>query len=247
MAKDPAFLFYYQDFLVGTTFMTFEEKGAYITLLCFLADKETITKENILKIIPPTIWDSICCKFSCENGFYFNKRLSNEIKKRREYTESRRKNLHKTEHMSVHMETHMENENEDVNESINSSFNKEVINIKKDEEKKSELLASLKTILEKTKAKYPNPRDQQQILVFVQANIRNKNHNAILHCIEALIKSKEIVNAIPQFLEAVLKIENGKHNAAESEEESNRHKREAIPESVGKILTGIGKSIPAVG
>jgi len=118
MAKDPAFLFYYQDFLVGTSFMTLEEKGAYITLLCYLADKETITETNILKIIPAPIWDAIRCKFLNQDGVYFNKRLSVEIKKRREFTESRRKNLHKTEHMEAHMIPHMENENENVNKDI---------------------------------------------------------------------------------------------------------------------------------
>ena len=34
MGKDPAFLFYFRDFLVSTSFMTFEELGAYIKLLC---------------------------------------------------------------------------------------------------------------------------------------------------------------------------------------------------------------------
>ncbi len=66
MAKDPAFLFYYQDFLVGTTFMTLEERGAYITLLCYLADKGKITLPEILKIIPEHIWSAICCKFKNE-------------------------------------------------------------------------------------------------------------------------------------------------------------------------------------
>jgi len=33
MAKDPAFLFYPNDYIGGTMGMTFEEKGAYIELL----------------------------------------------------------------------------------------------------------------------------------------------------------------------------------------------------------------------
>ena len=34
MAKDPAFLFYPSDFLTGTMFMTDEQVGKYIRLLC---------------------------------------------------------------------------------------------------------------------------------------------------------------------------------------------------------------------
>ena len=85
MAKDPAFLFYYQDFIVGTTFMTLEERGAYITLLCFLADKEGITEEDVLKIIPEPIWKAICKKFKQKDGLFYNQRLSDEIEKRRKF------------------------------------------------------------------------------------------------------------------------------------------------------------------
>ena len=34
MAKDPAFLFYPSDFLTGTMFMSHEQIGIYIRLLC---------------------------------------------------------------------------------------------------------------------------------------------------------------------------------------------------------------------
>ena len=46
--KDPAFLFYYQDFLVGTSFMSNEVIGAYIKILCYQADKGSISKEHML-------------------------------------------------------------------------------------------------------------------------------------------------------------------------------------------------------
>jgi hypothetical protein len=50
MAKDPAFLFYYQDFLVGTDHFTNEEAGAYIRCLCHQAHKGSISKNHMLKI-----------------------------------------------------------------------------------------------------------------------------------------------------------------------------------------------------
>lgn len=42
--KDPAVLFYFQDFLVGTDFMTADEVGKYIRILCHQADPETQTE-----------------------------------------------------------------------------------------------------------------------------------------------------------------------------------------------------------
>lgn len=123
MAKDPAFLFYYQDFLVGVSFMTLEEIGAYIKLLCFQADRGPLSEQEILKKIPDNIWHAICDKFEKgPDGRFYNKRMAVEIEKRRLYTESRKNNLHKVKHMDSHMARHMtphmENENDNVN--INS-------------------------------------------------------------------------------------------------------------------------------
>lgn len=121
MGKDPAFLFYYQDFLVGTSFMTLEETGAYIKLLCFQAAKGHLSEESILKKIPSPIWQAICCNFKNGVDGFYNERLEVEIQKRRLFTQSRRDNLHMDSHMDKHMDRvlppHMENENEnkDVN------------------------------------------------------------------------------------------------------------------------------------
>lgn len=112
MAKDPAFLFYPADFLVGTSFMTLEEIGAYIKLLCFLADKGTLSQEQILKKIPSPIWEAIWHKFDKdEDGRFFNKRLRLEVEKRKNYTKSRHMNLHMDSHMEAKPKPHMENEN----------------------------------------------------------------------------------------------------------------------------------------
>ena len=127
MAKDPAFLFYYQDFLVGTSFMTLEEIGAYVKLLCFQADKGSLSEKDILKKIPAPIWQTICCKFVKDEKGFYNQRLREETEKRRLYTESRRKNLHMNKHMVTHMKPHMENENE--NKDINRNVNKDIKDI----------------------------------------------------------------------------------------------------------------------
>ncbi len=47
MAKDPAFLFYAQDFLVGCSDLTLEERGQYITMLCLQHQKGFVTEKTI--------------------------------------------------------------------------------------------------------------------------------------------------------------------------------------------------------
>lgn len=124
MAKDPAFLFYYQDFLVGTSFMTLDEIGAYIKLLCFQADKKRLSENDILKKIPKEIWETISCKFKQDKLGFFNVRLEQELIKRKDYTDSRSRNRLQNKDLSKNKrnnicksyDKHMENENEDINE-----------------------------------------------------------------------------------------------------------------------------------
>jgi len=98
MAKDPAFLFYYQDFLVGTDYLTNEEAGAYIRCLCHQAHKDKISENHMKKICKKqSVQDAIAEKFVSDgNGNLFNERLKLEVDKRRAYSESRRINRTKT-------------------------------------------------------------------------------------------------------------------------------------------------------
>ena len=126
MAKDPAFLFYSSDFLTGTMFMTMEEKGQYITILCLLhqhggclpLDK---LEKAVGKLSTPTLE-----KLSKNQHGYFNIRLTQEIEKRRNYSISRHNNRlgkkHKNKICKTYVKdktTHMENENEDENKDVN--------------------------------------------------------------------------------------------------------------------------------
>ena len=94
MAKDPAFLFYYQDFLVGTDHFTNEEAGAYIRCLCHQAHKGNISNNHMLKICQrQEVHKTVKEKFISDgNGNLFNQRMKDEIEKRRNYSESRKKN-----------------------------------------------------------------------------------------------------------------------------------------------------------
>ena len=127
--KDPAFLFYSSDFLTGTMFMTNEQVGKYIRLLCAQHQIGALTKEHMSNICG-TYDKDIWAKFEQDSdGNFFNERLRLEVDKRRSFCESRRKNRnskpqdknekHMSQHMSTHMYQHMENENENENRIVN--------------------------------------------------------------------------------------------------------------------------------
>ena len=119
MAKDPAFLFYPNDYIGGTMGMTFEEKGAYIEILMLQFNRGHMTLHMIGQLVGQ-LWESIKCKFvQDEQGLWYNIRLDQEKDKRMSFTQSRRNNIKGlNQHTIGHMTSHMENENEDVNRNI---------------------------------------------------------------------------------------------------------------------------------
>lgn len=137
MAKDPAFLFYPNDWLGGTIGMTFEEKGAYMELLMVQFNRGHMTSHMIAQTVGH-LWDKIKDKFKEDDaGRFYNERLEYEVNRRKAFAESRRNNLsgknqyskkkanqdHIETHMNGHMtnicksyDQHMENEIENRNE-----------------------------------------------------------------------------------------------------------------------------------
>jgi uncharacterized protein YdaU (DUF1376 family) len=92
MAKDPAFLFYPNDYLGGTLGMTFEEKGAYMELLMLQFNRGHMTTRMIGQTVGQ-LWDKLKDKFAVdENGLYYNKRLEAEVNRRRSFVASRKNN-----------------------------------------------------------------------------------------------------------------------------------------------------------
>lgn len=127
--KDPAFLFYSDNFLSGTMFFSDEQVGKYIRLLC----AQHLTghlKENHMIFICKSYDQDIFEKFSKdENGLYFNERLEEEVLRRRKYSESRSENKKgkikepkKLKNISRSYDSHMGTETETEIESIISSF-----------------------------------------------------------------------------------------------------------------------------
>jgi len=142
MSKDPAVLFYTSDFLTGTEFFSFEEKGKYVHLLCTQHQNGHLPESYMLKIIGDKtnqVWN----KFIKDNeGLYFNVRMDEETKRRKNFTESRKKNISKryettsvdthettsVEIMKPHMETVTDTITKDViNTNKENRFNKEKI------------------------------------------------------------------------------------------------------------------------
>lgn len=126
--KDPAFLFYPNDWIGGTMGMTFEEKGAYMELLMLQFNRGHMTSHMIGHTVGQ-LWVKIEDKFKVDaDGLYFNERLEEEQKKRKAFSGSRRNNLKGENqytknrgHMGGHMTSHMENVNVNENSTTLSS------------------------------------------------------------------------------------------------------------------------------
>lgn len=99
--KTPSFDFYYQDFLVGTSFMSLEATGAYILCLCHQAHKNAISIEQVKAICmnDESIIEQVLSKFLTDEstGMLYNERCRIEVEKKTRYAASRSKNRKKKE------------------------------------------------------------------------------------------------------------------------------------------------------
>lgn len=92
MAKDPAFLFYYDRFMSGTYTMTHEEVGAYIRLLCIQANNGYLTEKDMNNTSYSSVKD-IFNKFTeVSPGIFRNQVLHEIMEDRKKFTQSRRTN-----------------------------------------------------------------------------------------------------------------------------------------------------------
>mgnify|MGYP003564181339 FL=1 len=93
MAKDPAFLFYPNDWIGGTMGMSFEEKGVYMELLMMQFNLGHMDGRMIGQQVGQA-WDKVRHKFKQDaNGLWYNTRLEEEKEKRKNFCESRRNNV----------------------------------------------------------------------------------------------------------------------------------------------------------
>ena len=128
MAKDPAMLWYWNDWHSGTVLMSRFLKGCYMDLLHAQFNNGRLSLEEIKTCLGSDfgqVWPTLQKKFMTDDkGLFFNERLEDEQLKRAAYTASRRNNRTKKEKppdlsyvpsYDKHMTNHMENENENRN------------------------------------------------------------------------------------------------------------------------------------
>jgi len=175
MAKDPAFLFYPNDWMGGTMGWTFEEKGAYLELLLMQFNRGHMTTHMIGHVLGQNggqLWVTIQTKFEIDaEGKFFNKRLEEEQNKRKAFTDSRKNNIKgknqysKKEknkgHMDGHMTSHMENENENENE------NNTLISIDRDKNNKRTYIG------EYTGQENPDQENEPQVISKWEAEVKD--------------------------------------------------------------------------
>jgi hypothetical protein len=98
MAKDPAFLFYPNDWMGGTMTMTRHHKGCYIDLLVAQFNSGPLSLEEIKNLLgqDQAAWTVLSRKFSVDStGKYFNERLETEKAKRVEYSNKQKERIAK--------------------------------------------------------------------------------------------------------------------------------------------------------
>ena len=141
--KDPAFLFYSQDFLTGTYLMNYEQRGKYITLLCLQHQKGHLTTEQMSQILEDTDHEVSGKFIQDEEGKWFNPRADREKLKREEGAIWRSENGRKgglakaknkqnsskdpSETSSKNLSRGLENEDEDERTNSNSIVSKREI------------------------------------------------------------------------------------------------------------------------
>lgn len=137
MAKDPAFLFYSNDFDSATKFFTNEQVGKYIRLMIAQHQHGHLSREKMNFICISYDKDVFDKFIADEQGLFFNERLEIEITKRKKYALSRGNNRRNNKNISNsydddmghHMENENENENKDDNEIENGGVYRNERNI----------------------------------------------------------------------------------------------------------------------
>jgi len=118
MAKDPAFLFYPNDFTVGTQFFSNEQVGIYVRILCAQHQHGHLSKSQIQRlcngISNSDDLEEVLNKFKQDSeGKYYNERLDDEILKRRKHSDKQRENAKMRWHKNGNANAMpLENENE---------------------------------------------------------------------------------------------------------------------------------------
>lgn len=122
MAKDPALLWYFNDWMGGTATLSRHLKGCYMDLLSVQFNNGPLSLEEIKTVLGSDFgssWPALQKKFKFENGCYFNERLQYEKDRRSSFSQ---RQSNKANKRWAHAEgMPIENENRNENENINKS------------------------------------------------------------------------------------------------------------------------------
>lgn len=105
--KDPACLFYWENWSGGTTTLSRHLKGCYMDVLNAQFNEGPLSLDQIKTVLGSDFgqaWPTIQKKFkTTADGLFFNSRLEKEKENRRKWVESRTNNLkgHKAPHMGI--------------------------------------------------------------------------------------------------------------------------------------------------
>lgn len=189
--KDPAFLFYSNDFLSGTMLMSNEEIGIYIKILCIQHQQGHLKKDDLLNM---GATEKILSKLKIDNeGAYYNERLELEANKRRAYSESRSNNRKKKttykediKKICNSYEKHMGNEN--INENVNININENDIESKEN----INILELWEMQFNQFYEKYPRKVKKQDVKKWFQKNKpSNELFSSMLNSLEQFRASKD--------------------------------------------------------
>lgn len=122
MAKDPAVLWYFNDWHGGTVTFSRFLKGCYMDLLYAQFNNGHLSIDEIKTVLGSdygSAWPNLQKKFKVDElGLYYNERLLFEKSKRKSYSKSRKDNLEGNSKGS--MGAHMENENAGATGNVSS-------------------------------------------------------------------------------------------------------------------------------
>ena len=135
MSKDPAFLFYSSDFLTGTMFLSNEQVGKFIRLLCVQHQKGRLSEKHMLSICKAYDSEIFEMFLKDEQGLFYNERLEIEKNKRKSHSEKQRANVMKRWNKDTNVIPNKQNGNtvviplEDENENENENVIKNKVEI----------------------------------------------------------------------------------------------------------------------
>lgn len=196
--KSPAFNFYSSDFLTGTIFMTNEQKGAYITLMCYQHQYGHLTEEQIKSV---TSDKAVLSKFRIDSkGLYYNERLEIEIMKKNKYCESRSNNRSRVDNTNTCVYLIRDNTNNLVKIGSSNNPERRLLELKNQYHENLEIIAFVKNVNQKLEKE-----------LHEQYRLKNKYNEWFLlseNDIETIIADNHMNEHMSEHMENEIEIEN---------------------------------------